>query len=302
MQTRSGRAAKVAGAVPAGQAVTTISHLLRTGWRTAQVRAQPDANRWQKQGRALVLHNGPLHPDEIVPVTLINCGPRSALTAFTAAQLRGLRGWERDEIHVLVPAGARIRDVGLRLRVHWTGDWASQDVSAGLPGLAPALVVAAGTFRDARPACGLLAASVQQRLLSARDLRSALAGRPRTGHRAMLRLAVDDIEQGAEALSEIDFARLCRKYGLPRPRRQAVRVEPSGRRGYLDAEWVTASGRRLVVEVDGALHLAPRRWWHDQLRQNELVIRGDLVLRFPSIVVRCEELLIVDQLRRALAL
>jgi very-short-patch-repair endonuclease len=59
-------------------------------------------------------------------------------------------------------------------------------------------------------------------------------------------------------------------------------------------------GRRVVVEVDGALHLVPRRWWADQLRQNELVLHGDLVLRYPSAVVRCEPALVVDQLRRAL--
>jgi very-short-patch-repair endonuclease len=64
--------------------------------------------------------------------------------------------------------------------------------------------------------------------------------------------------------------------------------------------WRRADGRQVVVEVDGALHLIPRRWWDDQLRQNELVLAGDLVLRFPSVVVRCEPMVVVDQLRRAL--
>jgi len=56
----------------------------------------------------------------------------------------------------------------------------------------------------------------------------------------------------------------------------------------------------VVLEVDGALHLIARHWWDDQLRQNELAIVGDVVLRFPSVVVRCEQMLVVDQLRRAL--
>jgi hypothetical protein len=114
----------------------------------------------------------------------------------------------------------------------------------------------------------------------------------------MLRLAVADIAQGAEALSEIDFGRLCRRFGLPAPARQDVRVEPGGRRRYLDAEWIRADGRRIVAEIDGALHLAQRRWWDDQLRQNELVIAGNLVLRFPSAIVRTEPALVADQLRR----
>jgi very-short-patch-repair endonuclease len=55
-----------------------------------------------------------------------------------------------------------------------------------------------------------------------------------------------------------------------------------------------------VVEIDGALHLAQSRWWEDQLRQNEIVLSGALVLRFPSAVVRHEPALVVAQLRRAL--
>jgi very-short-patch-repair endonuclease len=84
--------------------------------------------------------------------------------------------------------------------------------------------------------------------------------------------------------------------------RQAIRVERSGRRRYVDAEWRAASGQRVVAEVDGALHLAPRRWWDDQLRQNELVLSGNLVLRFPTVIFRHEEAIVVDQLRRALCL
>jgi very-short-patch-repair endonuclease len=89
---------------------------------------------------------------------------------------------------------------------------------------------------------------------------------------------------------------------LAEPARQVVRVERCGRRRYLDAEWTSATGRRLVVEVDGALHLAPARWWDDQLRQNELVIDGRPVLRFPTVIVRHEPLVVVDQLRRGLPL
>ena len=56
----------------------------------------------------------------------------------------------------------------------------------------------------------------------------------------------------------------------------------------------------MVVEVDGALHLSPRRWWDDQLRQNEISLADALVLRFPSVVLRTEEPVVVSQLRRAL--
>jgi very-short-patch-repair endonuclease len=87
---------------------------------------------------------------------------------------------------------------------------------------------------------------------------------------------------------------------LPAPARQAVRVEPSGRRRYLDAEWKLADGRIVAAEVDGALHLEPQRWYDDQLRQNEIVLGGTVVLRFPSWLVRSEPIVVATQLRRAL--
>jgi very-short-patch-repair endonuclease len=77
-----------------------------------------------------------------------------------------------------------------------------------------------------------------------------------------------------------------------------VRIEPDGRRRYLDVEWRLPDGRVIAVEVDGALHLVPRRWIEDQLRQNEVVIGGTVLLRYPSIVVRDDEPIVVDQLRR----
>ena len=55
-----------------------------------------------------------------------------------------------------------------------------------------------------------------------------------------------------------------------------------------------------MVEVDGALHLQVRRWWDDQLRQNELALADALVLRFPTVIVRAEPDLVIEQLRRAL--
>ena len=145
-----------------------------------------------------------------------------------------------------------------------------------------------------------MAAAVQQRLTLPTELHLALTAAPRVRHRRALLTAVADIAQGAEALSEIDFGRLCARFGLPRPVRQSIRAEPSGRRRYLDAEWLLPDGRRVAAEVDGALHLTPQRWYDDQLRQNEIVLAGTMVLRFPSVVVRHEPELVAAQLRRAL--
>lgn len=283
--------------------VTSIFQLRRVGWTASGVRAQVDARRWQRVGRAVIKHNAEPNASELRQAALIVLGPRALLTSFTALEVRGLRSWTRDEVHVLVPRGARVtRPDSLALRVHYTDRW--PDVSAqhrgDTSGIAHAAVLAASSFANVRPACAILAATVQQRLLRPAELvDELLASRWIRHHRALL-AAANDICQGAQALSEIDFARLCRRHGLPEPVRQAVRRAPDGRRRYLDAEWKLRDGRRVIAEVDGALHLIARRWWDDQIRQNELAIAGDLALRFPTVVMRGEPELVVGQLARAL--
>ena len=186
--------------------------------------------------------------------------------------------------------------------MHYCGDWEGIERLAGRPlhRMAPALALAASTFAQPRPAVGILAAGVQQRLVTPRQLADAVEASPRVRHRHVLLAAIHDIAQGSHALSEIDFVRLCRRFKLPPPDQQVVRLDPAGRRRYLDATWRLPGGRMLSVEIDGALHLAPRRWYDDQLRQNELALTGVMVLRFPSVVVRTDAALVAGQLRRAL--
>jgi hypothetical protein len=284
--------------------VTTARALLANGLSRRQLAAELSAGRWQRLGLAVVTHNGPLTGRQRWVMARIHAGPRALFTAFTAAEVYGLRGWERDTVHLLAPAGTRLRrGCPVPVRLHLHGDRpVSENRAGGVHALPDALLRAATTFGSARPACGLLAAAVQQRLVSADTLAAALDRAPRMRHRAAVLAAVGDIAQGAQALSEIDFARLCRRAGLPEPVRQGVRVEPSGRRRYLDAEWRRADGRTVIAEVDGALHLIARRWWDDQLRQNELVLADAIVLRFPSVVVRTQPEVVLGQLRRALLL
>ena len=272
------------------------------GCTASALRAHLAARRWQQVGRAIVLHSGPLTRPETHQAVLLNCGPRAVLTSFTTAETAGLRGWERAETHVLVPTGVPRPDIELPYRLHRTSDWDDSltTVAGQRRHLCRALILAASSFAGPRPAAGLLAASVQQRVTTPDRLRDALETMTRVRHHAAMGAAIDDIGMGAQALSEIDFTRLCRRARLPEPTRQQVRVEPGGRRRYLDGEWDLGDGRRVVAEVDGAVHLAPRRWFDDQLRQNELALSGSMVLRFPSVVVRHEPELVIAQLRRAL--
>jgi very-short-patch-repair endonuclease len=101
---------------------------------------------------------------------------------------------------------------------------------------------------------------------------------------------------GAEALSELDFSDLVRRYGLPEPDRQARRVDAQGNR-WLDAVWEWA---RLVAEIDGRWHMDAGAWWADMERDNELTVDGYRVLRFPAFAVRDSPEAVARQLAQAL--
>lgn len=282
--------------------VTTWTELRGRGCSPDRIRAELAAGRWRRWGYAIVLHNGPLTREQRWWVGRVHGGPRALLTGFTAVEAVGLRGWERDWVDVLVPQGGR-RNLGcpVPLRLHRRRDWqAVRRRGRAVHNPSDALLVAAACLDSPRAACGLMAAAVQQRLMRPDDLTQSLELAPRLRHRAVLRTAVADIAQGADALSEIDFVRLCRRFGLPAPVQQQVRRDSRGRRRYLDATWRRRDGRLVVVEIDGALHLNQRRWWDDQLRQNELALGNAVVLRFPSVVVRTQPELVAAQLRRAL--
>jgi len=234
----------------------------------------------------------------------LNGGPRIALSAFTALEADGLTGWTRPVIEVVVPRGVTgPRPRGVHVHESRRFDPETDVHPTRLPPRtrpARSAVDAATWSRNPRTAAGVLAAVVQQGLARADEMLEELVRAGRVRHRRMLRAALVDIGGGAQALSEIDFARLCRRAGLPEPERQAVRVAPSGRRRYLDAEWLRTDGIRVVAEVDGAVHLLPRAYWDDMSRANELVLDGRVVLRFASFAVRAQPAQVVAQLRRAL--
>jgi len=285
--------------------VLTVAELLRLGCTRSQIAARLAAARWQRLGRAVVTHHGPLTPAQRRRVALINCGPRAALTSFTALQAQGFLGWARDpgEVHVLVVPGDRGRAVpGLHVVRHRRSPWPMDEIVGQTHRAAPAALLAAASLTSTRSACGLVTALVQQRLSTPAHLRTALRADPGLRHRRQLGLTIGDIEMGAQALSEIDFVRVCRRFRLPAPQQQAVRSEKSGRRRYLDATWQRADGREVAVEIDGAVHLSTATWWDDQLRQNHLALAGVIVLRYPSVIVRTEPQLVADQLRQALHL
>ena len=163
--------------------------------------------------------------------------------------------------------------------------------------LARSLLDAAAWSGSDDRARAVLAAGVQQRLVRPDQLEAALGPRHRLRRHALIAATLADIAGGAQALSELDFARLARRYGLPAPDRQVMRLDRDGRRRWLDAYWEEA---HLAVEVDGLWHMEAAAWWADMRRGNDLIISGLRVLRFPAFVVRDQPGVVAAQIRDAL--
>jgi hypothetical protein len=294
------------GAEQAG--ITRRDQLSALGLSRNVVESMLVAGRWREHGSIVIaFHNGLLTRGQQLWAAVLNAPWPAALAARTAATEQGLAGWDAECVEIVVERGAVVpTGLGIDVKVHESRRFTAADLhpTRRLPQvrIERALVDAAVWSRSPRTACGVMAAGVQQRTTTAERIREELERAGKVRHRKLLARALIDIEGGAQAMSELDFLRFCRRNGLPRPVLQAVRLDPNGRRRYLDATFERRDGSLLRVEVDGALHLVVRTYWDDMYRGNELVIDNDAALRFASYVIHANDETALNQLRRALGL
>jgi hypothetical protein len=186
-------------------------------------RHQIEARRWRAWGHHVVaMHNTVLTRNQLMWVAVLDAGYPSALASHTALELAGFQGFaaEAAQIHLLVPRGAKVAhlpDVVVHESRRVKPEWHVRDDGLPRTPVARSAIDAAAWQPWPRFACAMMAAVVQQRLATAHELDSELAYVGRVRHKAYLREAIRDIAGGAEALSEIDLARLCRKFGLAPP-------------------------------------------------------------------------------------
>jgi hypothetical protein len=283
--------------------VATGTQLVGQGLTESHVRAQARAGRWQRVGdRCVVIHNHVLTRRQRMWVAVLDPAGPTALAGLSALEVAGFRffGRETELIHVLVRRGARYhRFAGVTIhesRRFEPSDVQHRDWLPCLP-LARSALDAAAWQPFPRYARGLIAAAVQQRMCTAAELGEQLQFVGRIRHKQHLRLAIDDITGGAEALSELDVADLCRRHSLEPPARQRVRRDPAGRRRYLDCEWDLPDGRIVVLEVDGSHHVEVEHWEADMKRERSVVISRRTVLRCTANEARHEQGSVARDLR-----
>jgi hypothetical protein len=206
-----------------------------------------------------------------------------------------MTGFTASLVDVSVPARSHAHRLE-SVRLH-RPDLPPTSLPAGIPRVAPApaTIHAAQWAVSDRQAALLLCLPVQQRLVTGAQLLDRWSSVTRSPRRLLIDLVLHDLADGAQSLGELDFARLCRRYRLPEPRRQSLRRLPQGT-AYLDVEFDDG----LVVEIDGRHHLLGLNPVDDALRANEVTLGSSRVLRLPLLGLRLRPDEFMAQVARAL--
>ena len=266
--------------------VLSRSQLYAAGVTRWEVRAHVRAGRWQPLGRqSVALFSGRPLQAALEWAAVLEAGPRAFLDGASSLRAGGLKGYDTGPIRVSVPRGARIRrSPGLDIRQ--TRRWSPADLApgSGVPrSRNPVAAVRAALWaRSDRQAALVVTMAVQQGLVSAEQLAEEMLRVRRDRRRVQLQTLVLDLLGGVRSLGELDFARECRRRGLPEPTRQVVRRGRNGRY-YLDVMWDEWA---VVVEIDGIHHSGAQNVVTDALRHNDVALQGATVLRLPLLGLR----------------
>jgi hypothetical protein len=270
------------------------------GYDADLVRNQLAAGRWSARSSTVVsVFTGPLGWREQVWVGVLHAGGTALVGGLTALEWHGLRNWHRDDVTVLVDDELAFDPVEGITFFRTRRPLASmRDPFEELPlcRIEPAALLFAGYERSSRTAQGLLAAVIQQRLSTPENMRRQLELMRPLRRAKVFRAALSEIEGGAHSMAELDIGRVCRRFVIPKPRRQVRRRDSAGRVRFTDCEWLLPNGVTLVLEIDGAFHMEAEHWEDDLARQRRLVTPGRVVVRCSARELRDEPEVVVTDL------
>jgi len=276
--------------------------LLQLGYTRHYVRRQLDARRWVARTPTVIsTTTGPPTWRQQVWCGVLHAGGNALVGGLTALEWHGLRNWHREDVLILVDDQLALDPVPgttfFRTR-RPLDQMRARNTHLPAARVEPAVLLFAGYERSPRTAQGALAAVVQQRLATADSLIGELAQMRPLRRARLFRSVLADLSGGAQSLAEIDLGRLCRRAGLPAPRRQVKRTDSAGRTRYTDCEWLLTDGRILVLEVDGAFHMDVEHWEDDLARQRRLSGQGRVIVRCTARELRDNPAGVLQDLQR----
>lgn len=255
----------------------TRAQALEAGLTESTLRWRVESGRWQRVHPGVyAVHSGPVDWPSRAHAAVLAAGEGALLGYAAAAHVLGLFTEPPARLIVCVPNDRRVEppspEVWIRRRrtLH-------PAVVQGVPVTHAAdTVLDLASVTSATRSVGYAARAVQLGLTSPAELAAALRDRRFHPHRAILRLALLDLEAGAESLLEVRFVRdVERRHGLPSSRQQAGSHvgDRAVRRDFEYEAW------RVVVEVDGRLGHVGAGMWTDRRRDREAAATGRVTLR-----------------------
>lgn len=279
--------------------VASRRQLYACGLTRWEVDGEIRSRRWRRiSDQAVALHNSVLSEVGHQWAAVLQGGPRAALDGASSLVAGGLQRFTAPRVRVSVPRGARVRRTR-EYDIRQTRRWDAADLAAvGIPRTRNEVAAIRGALwaRTDREAAYLLTAAVQQGLARPEALGLEMLRIKRHRRRIFLNEIINDLLDGARALGEIDFGKECQKRKLPKPDRQILRRDDRNRY-YLDIYW---DAHALVVEVDGIHHTWAENIVGDALRQNDITLEHDTVLRLPLLGLRLQPDDFFAQIRAAL--
>lgn len=232
-------------------------------------------------------------------------GPTALLSRRAAARLWRLEGVRQAPLEVVTERWGR-RQRRPDVKVHETKQLLAADRAEleGVPctSVVRTLLDCAGVVHPFRTE-QLVEDALRKRLCTAEELADRFvrfARRGRRGTRTMRALLQERVGRDVPTMSEFErrFLEAIRPAGLPQPQLQhGVRLDEA--KVHLDFAWPEAM---LAAECDGLYdHGTSFRLRWDDDRQNELQLRGWLILRFTWTTLTLSPEVVVRQLREALS-
>lgn len=263
------------------------------------------SNRWRRVHRGVyVTYGGPLTLAQRHWIAVLAASPgpslmdgSACLAGVSALQVHGLRTIAARQVDLVVPASRRVvapPGVVVHRSVEIDPHPASRPPTTTI---GRAVVDAAAWARTDDEARLIIAATFQQRLVTAAEIQPILDRMPTIPRHRLIVATVNDASRGSHTLGELDLVRLCRRFRLPVPTRQARFRDRSGRLRYLDAVF---DPWKVAVEIDGAHHDDVGQRWDDCDRDNALVLAAYTILRYPTHVVREQPARVAGEIRVAL--
>lgn len=270
-----------------------LSHrqLRGLGVSRGEIRNHVRVGRWAIRSAEVVsTTTGPLSREQMLWLGVLHGGPSAMVGGLNAAEVHGLKRWEREEITILVSNPMSFEPIE-GFRFFRTRRPFKRLIAPGeLPAcrLEPAVLLFAAHEPHLRTALGAVTATVQQRLTTAEKLTDWLDQLTPLRRARHVRELLGDVSGGAHSMAEVDLRKACRTYGVQPPDSQRPRNDSRGRRRYTDAEWLLADGRTLVLEVDGSFHDDVAQATLDRRRNRQLTSATRVVVQCSAWEIRHE--------------